>query len=105
MDKLAEKSPEKLAMLHVSRDKVEQMCIRDSIKYGYGYCGYFAIAVVIVPFLTVGVYKNRKYLKEHPQAQGRSYEEAVQARQAAEAVEPEEETTPAPAGQFEKEGC
>ena len=75
------------------------------IKYGYGYCGYFAIAVVIVPFLTVGVYKNRKYLKEHPQAQGRSYEEAVQARQAAEAVEPEEETTPAPAGQFEKEGC
>ena len=47
-------------------------------------------------------YKNRKYLKEHPQAQGRSYEEAVQARQAA---EPEEETTPAPAGQFEKEGC
>ena len=33
------------------------------IKYGYGYCGYFAIAVVIVPFLTVGVYKNRKYLK------------------------------------------
>ena len=72
------------------------------IKYGYGYCGYFAIAVVIVPFLTVGVYKNRKYLKEHPQAQGRSYEEAVQARQAA---EPEEETTPAPAGQFEKEGC
>ena len=72
------------------------------IKYGYGYCGYFAIAVVIVPFLTVGVYKNRKYLKEHPQAQGRSYEEAIQARQAA---EPEEETTPAPAGQFEKEGC
>ena len=30
------------------------------IKYGYGYCGYFAIAVVIL-LLTVGVYKNRKY--------------------------------------------
>ena len=28
------------------------------VKYGYGYCGYLAIAIVIVPFLTVGVYKN-----------------------------------------------
>lgn len=34
------------------------------IKYGYGYCGYLAIAIIIVPFLTVGVYKNKKYLKE-----------------------------------------
>lgn len=30
------------------------------IKYGYGYCGYLVIAIVVVPFLTVGVYKNRK---------------------------------------------
>ncbi len=37
------------------------------IKYGYGYCGYLAIAIVVVPFLTVGVYKNRKYIKEHPE--------------------------------------
>ena len=81
---------------------ISMVGLSNIIKYGYGYCGYFAIAVVIVPFLTVGVYKNRKYLKEHPQAHGRSYEEAIQARQAA---EPEEETTPAPAGQFEKEGC
>lgn len=36
------------------------------IKYGYGYCGYLAIVVVIVPFLTVGVYKNRKYIKQNP---------------------------------------
>ena len=36
------------------------------IKYGYGYCGYLAIAIIIIPFLTVGVYKNRKYIKEHP---------------------------------------
>ena len=35
------------------------------IKYGYGYCGYLGIAVVVVPFLTVGVYKNRKYCSEH----------------------------------------
>lgn len=40
------------------------------IKYGYGYCGYLAIAVVVVPFLTVGVYKNRKYLKAHPEYKG-----------------------------------
>lgn len=72
------------------------------IKYGYGYCGYFAIAVVILPFLTVGVYKNRKYLKEHPEAQGRSYEEAVKAHQA---EEPEEDPLPAPAGNLKKEGC
>lgn len=30
------------------------------VKYGYGYCGYWAIAFVIVPLLTVGWYKNRK---------------------------------------------
>jgi uncharacterized membrane protein YkvI len=33
------------------------------IKYGYGYMGYLGIAIIIVPFLTVGVYKNRKYIK------------------------------------------
>lgn len=31
------------------------------VKYGYGYCGYIGIAIIVVPFLTVGVYKNRKY--------------------------------------------
>lgn len=30
------------------------------IKYGYGYCGYIGIAFIVIPFLTVGVYKNRK---------------------------------------------
>ena len=34
------------------------------VKYGYGYMGYFGIAIIIIPFLTVGAYKNRKYLKE-----------------------------------------
>ncbi|NLY21515.1 MAG: hypothetical protein GXZ08_09575 [Tissierellia bacterium] len=34
------------------------------IKYGYGYCGYLAIGIIILPFLTVGAYKNRMYLKE-----------------------------------------
>lgn len=31
------------------------------IKYGYGYCGYIAIIFIIIPFMTVGVYKNRKF--------------------------------------------
>ena len=34
------------------------------IKYGYGYMGYLGIVIIIVPFLTVGFYKNRKYLRE-----------------------------------------
>ena len=41
------------------------------IKYGYGYCGYLAIAIVVVPFLTAGVYKNRKYIKAHPACKGK----------------------------------
>ena len=45
------------------------------IKYGYGYCGYLGIAVVVVPFLTVGVYKNRKYLKDHSFANAEEAEE------------------------------
>ena len=35
------------------------------IKYGYGYCGYIGIVMLVILFLTVGVYKNRKYLKNH----------------------------------------
>ena len=38
------------------------------IKYGYGYCGYLGIAVVVVPFLTVGIYKNRAYIRAHGEA-------------------------------------
>ena len=49
------------------------------IKYGYGYCGYLGIAVVVVPFLTVGVYKNRKYCKEHTFANAEDEEEAAPA--------------------------
>ncbi len=40
------------------------------IKYGYGYCGYLGIAVVIVPMLTIGAYKNRKFLAKHPEYRG-----------------------------------
>lgn len=30
------------------------------IKYGYGYCGYVAIAFIIIPILTKAAYRNRK---------------------------------------------
>ena len=33
------------------------------IKYGYGLNGYLAIAVIIIPFLTVGYVKNYRYRK------------------------------------------
>ena len=44
---------------------ISLMGLTNIIKYGYGYCGYLGIAVVVIPFLTVGVYKNRQYMKEH----------------------------------------
>lgn len=36
------------------------------VKYGYGYCGYLGIIAIVIPFLTIGVYKNRKFKKENP---------------------------------------
>ncbi len=36
------------------------------VKYGYGYCGYLGIVAIIIPFLTIGVYKNRKFKRENP---------------------------------------
>ena len=56
------------------------------IKYGYGYCGYLGIAVVVVPFLTVGVYKNRRYIREHGLVQG--FAAAQPEAEAAETAEP-----------------
>ena len=38
------------------------------VKYGYGYCGYWAIVFIIVPLLTVGYKKNRDYLKGRREA-------------------------------------
>lgn len=44
---------------------ISMMGLTNIIKYGYGYCGYLGIAAVVVPFLTVGVYKNRRWFAEH----------------------------------------
>lgn len=46
---------------------VSMVGLSNIIKYGYGYCGYVGIAIIIIPFLTVGVYKNRKFIKAHPE--------------------------------------
>lgn len=40
------------------------------IKYGYNYCGYLGIFIIVLPFLTVGFKKNRKFLAEHPEYKG-----------------------------------
>jgi uncharacterized membrane protein YkvI len=45
------------------------------IKYGYGYCGYLGILIIVIPFLTVGHIKNKKYIAEHPDCQGEVVEE------------------------------
>lgn len=34
------------------------------IKYGYGYCGYVGIVIIVIPFLTIGAIKNRCYKKK-----------------------------------------
>lgn len=39
------------------------------VKYGYGYMGYLGVAIIIIPFLTVGVYKNRMFLKQRVNAE------------------------------------
>ena len=48
------------------------------VKYGYGYCGYLGIAIIIVPLLTVGFYKNRKFMKENSQDAKVSFEEVYE---------------------------
>ena len=54
----------------------------DAIQYviivvGVSLCGYLGIAVVVIPFLTVGVYKNRKYMKVHGETFAAAPEESA----------------------------
>ena len=70
------------AFIIVLSMSISMMGLSNIIKYGYGYCGYLGIAVVVIPFLTVGAYKNRKYMKAHGENFGVNME-------AAETVSPE----------------
>ncbi len=45
---------------------ISTMKLTAVVKYGYGNCGRFGIFTIVIPFLTIGVYKNRKFKKEHP---------------------------------------
>lgn len=49
---------------------ISLMGLTNIIKYGYGYCGYLGIVVVIIPMLTLGIRKNRQFIKEHPEYKG-----------------------------------
>ena len=52
------------AFIIVLSMSISMMGLTNIIKYGYGYCGYLGIAAVVIPFLTVGVYKNRRRFAE-----------------------------------------
>ncbi|MDY3007258.1 hypothetical protein HV819_04000 [Anaerococcus sp. AGMB00486] len=43
---------------------ISSIGLTNIIKYGYGYCGYLAIFLIIIPFLTIGAYKNYKYMQK-----------------------------------------
>ena len=64
------------AFIIVLSMSISMMGLSNIIKYGYGYCGYLGIAVVVIPFLTVGAYKNRKYMKAHGESFGVNMEAA-----------------------------
>lgn len=49
---------------------VSMIGLSNIIKYAYGYCGYLGIAIIILPMLTIGHYKNKKFLEEHPEKVG-----------------------------------
>lgn len=36
------------------------------VKYGYGLCGYLSIAVIMIPILTIGYTKNRRFIAANP---------------------------------------
>jgi uncharacterized membrane protein YkvI len=38
------------------------------VKYGYAYCGYLSLLVVVFPILFIGIRKNKKFVAEHPDA-------------------------------------
>lgn len=49
---------------------ISMVGLTNIIKYGYGWCGYLGIAVVILPILTIGIKKNRQFIRENPEYKG-----------------------------------
>lgn len=58
------------AFIMIAAMCVSTVGLSSIIKYGYGYCGYLAVGIIIVPFLTVGAYKNHRFVQEHPEYAG-----------------------------------
>ena len=67
------------ALIMVAAMAVSTVGLSSIIKYGYGYCGYLAVVIIIAPFLTVGVYKNRQFVREHPEYAGMPMKEIREA--------------------------
>jgi len=42
--------------------------ISNIITYAYGYDGYLALVAIVIPVIIIGNIKNKKYVKEHPEA-------------------------------------
>lgn len=42
--------------------------ISNIITYAYGYDGYLALVAIVIPVLIIGNIKNKKFVKEHPEA-------------------------------------
>lgn len=49
---------------------ISMVGLSNIIKYAYGYCGYLGIIIIILPMLTIGRHKNKKFLKAHPERVG-----------------------------------
>lgn len=47
---------------------ISMLGLSNIVKYAYVYSGYLSMIVVVIPMLTIGRAKNRKFLKEHPEA-------------------------------------
>ena len=63
------------SLIMIAAMAVSTVGLSSIIKYGYGYCGYLAVVIIIAPFLTVGVYKNRQFVKAHPEYAGMAMKE------------------------------
>ena len=44
------------------------MGLSNIIKYAYGYDGYLALVVIVIPVIIIGNIKNKKFVAEHPEA-------------------------------------
>ena len=44
---------------------VSMIGLTNIVNYAYVYSGYLSVIFIVIPILTVGYYKNRKFLKEH----------------------------------------